>query len=277
MNSQIKTLLAIAATSAGLTFPSFAAPIDFGEVSLLVRAGESQPAIAREVSRRKLTHPLTTQEETKLKAQGASDSLVQQLRQPENALPSAEAAAYDAQREQRREAARTNANDENASTRGPQVHVFNVAFGHPINLSQWGGYDYEIAFQSFRYAGETQIIPVMLDPYRSITEISRPVRFTSEDEAFASDYFLTNSVRNKRFTPYSAQGDFRDPRLQNSDTVSVSSTSASRPLPIDWQNPTFIKGQPYAFYPVYGAGQVALYYIGQANDRTARVAIVTRR
>ena len=46
---------------------------------------------------------------------------------------------------------------------------------------------------------------------------------------------------------------------------------------IDWQNPMFMQGQPYAFYPVYGAGDVSLYYISKASDRSARVAVVTRR
>jgi hypothetical protein len=41
-----------------------------------------------------------------------------------------------------------------------------------------------------------------------------------------------------------------------------------------------IDGQPYTFYPVYGAGGVSLYYyyyIGKASDRSATVAVVTHR
>jgi hypothetical protein len=36
----------------------------------------------------------------------------------------------------------------------------------------------------------------------------------------------------------------------------------------------FIDGQPYTFYPVYGAGGVSLYYIGKASDTSAMVAVV---
>ena len=118
----------------------------------------------------------------------------------------------------------------------------------------------------------------MIDNVRSVTEVTRPIRFTSEDEAFARDFFLTNSVRNQRFSPYDTAIDERDNRLaQNNDTVSVRSNSASRRLTIDWQNPLYLRGQPYAFYPVYGAGAASLYYIGKANDRTARVAVISRR
>ena len=41
---------------------------------------------------------------------------------------------------------------------------------------------------------------------------------------------------------------------------------------IDWDNPVFFDGQPYTFYPVYGAGGVSLYYIS-SNSYSARVAI----
>jgi len=54
-----------------------AAPINFNEVSLWVRARETDQSIVREVTHRKLARALTPQQETTLKAQGASDSLVQ--------------------------------------------------------------------------------------------------------------------------------------------------------------------------------------------------------
>ena len=58
-----------------------ARPLDFNEVSLLVRCRESESSIRDEVTRRKLMRPLTTQQEATLKAQGASQSLVQSLRE----------------------------------------------------------------------------------------------------------------------------------------------------------------------------------------------------
>src|SRR2546421_376468 len=59
-----------------------AAPVNFNEVSLWVRARETDQSIGREVSQRKLARALTPQQESTLKAQGASDSLVQSLRNP---------------------------------------------------------------------------------------------------------------------------------------------------------------------------------------------------
>ena len=38
---------------------------------------------------------------------------------------------------------------------------------------------------------------------------------------------------------------------------------------------TFIEGQPYTFYRIYGAGGVSLYYIGKASDHAAMVAVVS--
>lgn len=283
MKSRCWNLLTVSSIACTLLATSaLAEPIDFSEVSLLVRARESEASIKQEVTQRKLVRPLTPQQENTLRAQGASDSLIQALRASTVHLAQADAAAYDARREQARQggnpAARTGG--EPTSDRvssGDNVHIFNVAFGQPINLSQWGGLDYEIAFQSYRFAGEDLIEPVMIDQFRTVTEVTRPIRFTSEDEAFSRDRFPSNEVRNRRYTPYDTRVDHRDTRLALNDTVSVRSNSATRRLMIDWQNPVFMHGQPYAFYPVYGAGDVSLYYISKASDRSARVAVVTRR
>ncbi|MGZ4982486.1 MAG: hypothetical protein ACXV9Q_00150 [Chthoniobacterales bacterium] len=281
MNPHTRFPLVVAAVAVSLlTGRVFAEPIDYNEVSLLVRAHESEPSITQEVTRRKLVHALTPQQEQTLKAQGASDSLVQTLRRSDLALPATDLTAYETHREQIRQAQKSRAamNEENAGEQdSANVHVFNVAYGQPLNLSQWGGLDYEIAFYSYRFAGEDYIEPVMIDNVRTVTEVTRPIRFTSENEAFSRDFFPTNTVRNWRYMPYDARFDERDNRLNQNDTVSVRSNSASRRLMIDWQNPVYIHGQPYAFYPVYGAGDASLYYIGKANDRTARVAVISRR
>lgn len=278
MNPRPRLLAMTAAIACSVSVgTAFAQPIDFNEVSLLVRARESEPSIVSEVSHRKLLHPLTPQQEATLKAQGARDSLIQSLRRQDIAMNAADATAYETHRSQAQQAPKPNrAGNDDGAMNGPSVHVFNVAYGHPINLSQWGGLPYEIAFDSFRFAGEDHVEAVMNDQVRSVTEVSRPIRFTSEDEAFARDWFPSNSVRNWRYTPYDTRGDQRDHRLEQNDTVSVRSNYASRRLTIDWQNPIYIHGQPYAFYPVYGGGDVSLYYIGKANDRAARVAVVSR-
>ena len=273
------TLSSLAATL--LATSALAEPIDFSEVSLLVRARESEASIRKEITQRKLVRPLTPQQENTLRAQGASDALIQALRASTVHLTQAEATAFDSRRAQAgdaRKSSRTDREQPNErSLSGDNVHVFNVAFGQPINLSQWGGLDYEIAFHSYRFAGEDLIEPIMIDQVRTVTEVARPIRFTSEDEAFSHDRFPTNEVRNRRYTPYDARFDHRDTRLSLNDTVSVRSNFATRRLAIDWQNPVFMHGQPYAFYRVYGAGDVSLYYISKASDRSARIAVVTRR
>ena len=249
-----------------------ARPVDFNEVSLLVRCRESETSIRDEVSHRKLMRPLTSQQETTLKSQGASDSLVQSLRSANLVASKDEADAVDA-RDRRLAAARM----ESSTAPQQQVHVFNVAFGHPINLSEYGGADYEIAFYSYRVAGEDHIQPAMIDNIRTGTDVARNIPLLSEGEAFSSSFFPTNEVRNWRFTPYDARGDLRDNRFNFSDSVAISSHEFARPMHIDWDSPVFIAGQPYTFYRVYGAGGVSLYYIGKASEQSAIVAVVSRQ
>jgi hypothetical protein len=247
-----------------------ARPLDFNEVSLLVRVRESETSIKDEVSRRKLMRPLTSQQETTLKAQGASDSLVQSLRSSSFVASKEEVAALESRDHQA-----AALGHEERSSHKPHVHVFNLAFGHPINLSQWGGADYEIAFYSYRNAGEDYVEPAMIDNVRTGTDVSRQLPLISEGEAFTRDFYPTNEVRNWRFTPYDARADLRDDRFNFSDSVAISSHSFARPMHIDWDSPVFIEGQPYTFYRVYGARGVALYYIGRASDRSAMVAVVS--
>jgi hypothetical protein len=251
-----------------------ARPVDFNEISLLVRCRESESSIKDEVAQRKLMRPLTPQQETTLKSQGASDSLVQSLRNSNLVASKEEAAALDAR--DRRAAARV-LEDASAGMPRENVHVFNVAFGHPINLSQWGGADYEIAFYSYRIAGEDYVEPALIDNIRTGTDVSRTLPLLSEGDAFSRDFYPTNEVRNWRFTPYDARGDLKDDRFNFSDSVAISSHSFARPMHIDWDSPVFIEGQPYTFYRVYGAGGVSLYYIGKATERSARVAVVSQR
>lgn len=252
--------------------PLPARPMDFNEVSLFVRMGENDASIKEEVAQRKLMRPLTAQQEYTLKSQGASDSLVQSLRNANMVASKEEAAAAEA--EAQRAIARHS--EAPAESNAPRVHVFNVAFGHPINLSQWGGADYEIAFYSYRVAGEDYVEPCMIDNVRTGTDVARTIPLVSEGEAFARDWYPTNEVRNWRFTPYDGSGDLKDNRFNFSDSVATSSHSFSRPMLIDWDSPIFIEGQPYTFYRVYGAGGVSLYYIGKATDRSATVAVVSQ-
>ena len=249
-----------------------ARPVDFKELSLMLRARESEASIRAEVSHRKLTQSLTSQQETTLKSQGASDSLITALRRA--SVASTEETAATERSTTRSVPAAFESSETN---HGPVVHVFNVAFGQPINLSQWGGLDYEIAFYSYRSGGEDHIQPAFIDQFATRTEVSRTIPLISEGETFTTDWYPRNEVRNFRFTPYDARGDMRDRRLNFSDSVAATSYSVGRPARIDWDNPIFIDGQPYTFYPVYGAGGVGLYYIGRASDTSAIVAVVSFR
>jgi hypothetical protein len=274
----VYNLSAIAVALFLWTNQTSARPIGFSEISLLVRAHESEASVKEEVTQRKLLHALSPTQENILKSQGASDSLIQSLRNSNLVASKEEAAASEA-------AAVRNANP--PLTEGPvrenghsHVFVFDVAYGHPVNLSQWGGLDYEIAFYSYRFAGEDHVQPAFIDNILTRTEVSRNIPLASEGETFTQDWFPTNGVRNWRFTPYDGRGydgrgDFRDTRSFNfSDSVAVSSYSVSRPVAIDWRNPVFIDGQPYTFYPVYGAGGISLYYICSSGD-SVKLAVST--
>src|SRR5207237_6080539 len=91
--------LAVTILSSAAIFPAAARPIEFSEVSLLVRAHESDADIMRQVRDRKLLHPLTVQQEDLLKAQGANDALVRGLRDSKIILSPAQANALAAEQE----------------------------------------------------------------------------------------------------------------------------------------------------------------------------------
>src|ERR1700682_4868621 len=83
------TAIVVLAGAIGLT----AAPVNFNEVSLWIRAKETDKSILTEVSQRKLSNALTPAQESTLKSQGASDSLVQSLPNPALVASSADTAA----------------------------------------------------------------------------------------------------------------------------------------------------------------------------------------
>ena len=255
-----------------------ARPIGFSELSLLVRMHEPEASIKNEVAERKLLHGLTQPQEGILKSQGASDSLVKSLRDSNLVASKDEVAAAESAA---REASAPSA-DTGSVNHQRHVEIFDVAFGHPINLSRWGGLDYEIAFYSYRFAGEDHIQPALIDQVGTRTVVYKSVPLESENEVFTEDWYPTNGVRNWRYTPYNGsggtlyngRGDFRDTRSINfSDSVAVSSRSVSRPIAVDWNDPVFFDGQPYTFYPVYVGAGASLYFINASSD-SAKVAVV---
>jgi hypothetical protein len=242
-----------------------AAPVNFSEVSLWVRARETDQSIVREVSQRKLARVLTPQQESTLKSQGASDSLVQSLRNPkvistQTDAPTSEVKSQPFRAPQDQDASRDSVAD--------NLHIFEVSAGHPINLSQWGGPDYELAFNIYRYAGENIIEPVMVDTVRTYTDVAHYVGVLGTGPRTTQPYF-----RSHTFTPY-AGGDLKDDSYMIGDYISVSSHSASRAMSIDRRNPEFIKGVPYTLYPIYGVRGASLYYIGSSSN-TVKLAVRT--
>ena len=233
-------LIACAATA-------LAKPIDFNEVSLLVRARQSENAIVREVHERKLTRALTPDQESRLRSQGASDSLVQSIRSTAIANAEAESSAPEAQSRHSRNTSRDDHADNAAAE---DVHVINVSLGHPINLSQWGGPDYEVAFQSHRYAGEDIVQPIATPSCRTYVDTAVYLGAGRQEDS-------TTVFDDRNY-------------------VSIMSHSGSRPLSIDTKNPVWVKGVPYTMYPVYGAGGVSLYYIGKSGD-SVRLAVMNSR
>ena len=136
-------------------------PVTFKEVSLLVRMKESPAEIGNQVTRRKLSAPLTAQEIETLRTQGASEQVIQIVQDPRNHL-SAEAAAQF----QRAKAAAIAAAQQNAAAQleqqtpspppipaAPGADDRNtelkyakesIQWGKPLNLAKYGGSDTDV-------------------------------------------------------------------------------------------------------------------------------------
>ena len=234
-----------------------AAPINFSEVSLWVRARETDQSIVREVSQRKLARALTPQQEATLKAQGASDSLVQSLRSSNMIASPAEVAASEVKSQPPTAPHFQEIADESPAD---NLEIFEVPAGHPINLSQWGGPDYEFAFNIIRYAGEDIIVPVVIDPVRTYTDVATYIWPLGSGPRWTHPGF-----RSGRFTPYPDNDVIYDSNWRG-DYTSTASRFVSRAMSIDKRYPVLIKGVPYTLYPIYGVRGVSLYYITSSSN-----------
>jgi hypothetical protein len=258
------TAIVVLAGSIGLT----AAPVNFNEVSLWVRAKETDKSILTEVSQRKLARALTPQQESTLKLQGASDSLVQLLRNSALVASSAEVAALETKAPAPKIAPASEPDHDSAAD---NLQIFEVTAGHPINLSQWGGPDYEFAFNIYRFAGEDLVETVQVDPVRTYTDVAHYVGVLGTGPRTAVPHFRSAG----RLIPY-INGDLKDDSHMIGDYISVSSHSTTRGMSIDRNNPVFIKGVPYTLYPIYGAGGASLYYIGHGSN-SVKLAVANLR
>lgn len=253
-----KIILVTAITVLAGAISALAAPVNFNEVSLWVRAKETDKSILNEVKERKLAKALTPQQEATLKSQGASDSLVQSLRSSAVVSSSTDVAATETKAPSTKTAL---ASEPDRESPGENLEVFDVPAGHPINLSQWGGPDYEFAFNIYRYAGENVIEPVMVDTVRTYTDVAHYVGVLGTGPRTAAPYFRGG----KHLTPYLG-GDLKDDSYMIGDYIAVSSHSNTRAMSIDRKHPVVFRGSPYTLYPVYGAGGTELYYIGHGSD-----------
>jgi hypothetical protein len=221
----------------------------------------------REVTHRKLARALTPQQEATLKAQGASDSLVRSLRSPNLVAAPADVAASEVKSQPPR---MPQPQDITADSAADNLHIFEVSPGHPINLSQWGGPDYEFAFNVYRFAGEDIVEAVIVDTVRTYTEL-----VTYVDPLRTNSRTVHSNFHRERFTPYLG-GDLKDESYMNGEYVSTVSHSVSRGMSIDRRNPVFIPGVPYNLYPIYGVRGVSLYYITSSSD-SVKLAVITSR
>ena len=249
-----------------------AAPINFNEVSLWVRAKETDKSIVREVSQRKLAKALTPQQESVLKSQGASDSLVQSLRSSAVIASPAELAAAEVKPQPSHNPAPQSPEATMPDSPADNLHIFEVAAGHPLNLSQFGGPDYEFAFNIYRYAGENVIEPVLVDTVRTYTDVAHYVGVQPTGPRTAVPQFRSN----RHLIPY-LNGDLKDDTHYIGDYIAVSSHSASRGMSIDRRHPVTFSGSPYTLYPIYGAGGTELYYIGHGSDSVTLAIRVAAR
>jgi hypothetical protein len=255
--------MAILAALATATTVS-ARPTDFSEISLWVRARETDQSIVREVSQRKLALALTPQQEATLKSQGASDSLVRSLRSPNIIAAPADVAASEVKSQPPMPHTQEMAPDSAADN----LRIIDVSSGHAINLSQWGGPDCELAFNVFRFVGEDIVEPVVVDTVRTYDDVATYTGPLGTGPRTTQPYF-----RSERFTPYLG-GDLKDDSYMIGDYISAVSHSASRGVSIDWRNPVVIKGVPYMLYPIYGVRGVSLYYVASSTS-SVKLAVST--
>jgi hypothetical protein len=263
-----KIILVTAITVLAGAFSALAAPMNFNEVSLWVRAKETDKSILNEVKERKLAKAFTPQQESTLKSQGASDSLVQSLRNSAFVASSTDVAATETKAAAPKTAPAPEPDRESPTE---NLQVFDVTAGHSINLSQWGGPDYEFAFNIYRFAGENIIEPVVVDPVRTYTDVAHYVGVLGTGPRTALPYF-----HSKRLVPYLG-GDLKDDSHMIGDYIAVSSHSTTRSMSIDRKHPVVFAGSPYTLYPIYGAGRTELYYIGHGSDSVKLAVRVASR
>ncbi len=168
-------------------------------------------------------------------------------------MSAADASAFEARREQNRKGQTASAANRGREwprdSDGPDgLHVFEVSIGHPVNLSQWGGPDYEFAFHAPTRLDEGREDAVLIDTIRTGTDVATYLGAGRPDDS--------TTIFDRR------------------NYVSVMQHTFTRGLRIDHKHPVSMKGSPYIMYPVYAAGGVSLYYIG-GSSHSVKLAVST--
>jgi hypothetical protein len=130
------------------------------------------------------------------------------------------------------------------------IHVFEVSPGHPVNLSRWGGPHYELSFHPPSRLDEGRPDAILVDNTLSYTHVATYLGAGRPDDS--------TTIFGRR------------------NYVSIMDHSFTRGVRIDRQHPVWMKGVPYALYPVYAAGGVSLYYIG-GSSHSVKLAVTTAR
>lgn len=274
MKPHVRQLLACGALALALfPFTVSAQPLHFSELSLMVRAHESEAAIRSEVARRKLAQPLTADQEAKLRAQGASEALVQAIRNSTSTTTTSSSSGTRRLPTYRASYVTPSETPGDLRFRGSRlgtsdVQIVDIGVGEPVNLSAWGGVDREFVFtrrsitdlrRTYSFYEMTNF-PFYRDPSAEPTTDE----VTMVDPVGSFDHF-TNYQNLERGQPYLAE------------YASRTEHRFTRPMTIQRHNPVHIDGVPYNLYPIYAGGGVSLYYIGRISEDVVRVAVVTQR
>ena len=268
MRPHVRQLLACGAIALTLLpFTLSASPLQFSEISLMVRARENEAAITHNVSQRKLAKKLTADQEARLKKEGASDSLISALRNA-TVVPAGNAPVAMARGGGRSVAGEdeTAADERGYRNGAPNVQIVDVGVGEAVNLSAWGGADREFVFGP-----------------RSITDLRRtysfyekanfpfyrdPLAEPTTDELMMVEPIGTWTHRSTYLGVAQWQ-----PLL--ADYTAATEHSLTRPIEVQRHSPVFVPGVPYTLYPIYGAGGVSLYYIGRISNDVVRLAVIS--
>ncbi len=222
---------------------ALARPIEFSELSLLVRAHEPEPSIISIASQRKLVRQLTPQQEATLRGQGAADSLIRSLHNSNLQLSPSEAIAYEAATAP---VAATRSGSASPSAPRDNIHIIDVAVEQPVNLSAWGGPDLELVFRAREIVDTGREDVELIDPIGTGVHIA-----------------TYHGYRVPRWEPV-------DPEY-----TSIVEHTRTRPLYISWNNPIRMDDVPYLLYPIYAVRGVSLYYVGRMSDDFVRLAVIS--